>query len=174
VSRRLVAYGLLALVLTAVETALLAAFGVSGIVLHLSLGLLFFAAVRAGDIEGAGIAAVVGYGWDLFAGTPSGLSIAPAIAIFVGVRVLSQRAEVAGYLGLAVLAFLSILFHGIASLGLLAFAGGTGGLSVWPALGTVLRQSLLAAPVVPLVFGLARRLDRFFADERAESGVWLS
>lgn len=173
-TRRTVAFGLLALTLTAVETALMAALSLWWLSLHLSLGVLLFAAVRANDIEGAAIAAIVGYGWDLFSGAPTGLSVAPAVAIFLGARLLSQRVEVAGVMQVAVLAFVGLFLHSLACFGLLSFAGSLGTLAFWPSLWGVLGQSLMASVVVAPVFFLTRWLDRVLGADRAESEVLLS
>ncbi len=171
--KRVSILGILALTLTAVETALLSALGLGG-GFYLSLGVLLVAAARAGDIEGAVVAAIIGYGWDLFSGLPVGMSVAPAVAILVVVRVLSQGVEIAGFLQLFILGALCAVLHGACCLGMIVVSGSAVDLSKWYSLGAIVRQGIMAALVAPPVFALGEWLDKMLVKERGELEVWLS
>ncbi len=173
-TRRLFVFGLLALILTAVESAFLGAMGLTEVGLSLALGVLLLVATRATDIEGAAVAALVGYGWDVFSGAPMGLSVGPAVGVFVLARMLSQAVEVKGGLEIAILGFVGAFLHGLACLGLLFISGSMGELLFWPALRGLMSHSLAAAVVVVPVFAFTRWLDRLLGEDRNESEAWLS
>ncbi|MFW6368981.1 MAG: hypothetical protein ACOC0J_00165 [Myxococcota bacterium] len=173
-TRRLFVFGILALALTAMDGALVGAFGLYGSGLLFALGILFLAAFRAGDIEGAALAALIGYGWDVFAGTPTGLSVAPAVGVFIALRMLSQGVDCSGVAQLAVLGFLAALAHGLLCVALMKISGSAGELAFWPSAKLLLRQSVFAALLVPPVFKLAGWIDRLLVEDKSESEVWLS
>ena len=170
-TRRVVVFAVLGLVLAALETSLLAAFGIHRFALHLGLGLIVYLAVKAGGIDGAVGSALVGYAMDVFGGTPPGLSVFLAEATFVGVRLFSQALDVPTPL----LAFVGAAAQAAFSVGavvLLAMTARLGDVGFSRVAGTVAWDVLASAVCVPLVYHLAGAVDRrLVADESGEA--WL-
>ena len=170
--RRVLVFAALGVVLAALETALLAALGIHAVALHLFLGLVVYLAVHAGGIDGALGAAAVGYAWDAFAGTPTGLSVVLCVALFLGIRIASQALDAAGPV-LSVLGAAAQLGYGLGAVALLALGGQLGDAHFGRILGTLGWEVLLALVVVPAVCALAGFVDRRLGGEPEGSEVLL-
>lgn len=171
--RRVLGFGLLAVGLTAVETALLHALGVSSLALHLGLGLVLYLAASADGVEGTAGAALVGWAWDLYSGMPPGLGTFLSVFLFVGARALSQAVDFSGPVLLVLGAAAEATFS-VGVLALLGLAGALGPVHLGAVLGPLAWQVVLAALFVPPVYALARRVDRWLGVEASDAGeVWL-
>jgi len=172
--RRVLLFLGLGIVLGAVESSLLAAFGIRGFGLGLLLGLLLHLGVRAGSVDGVIAAAGIGYLWDVFGGTPIGLSVVAAVAVFLFVRFATRAVDVV----FGVVVVLAAMAQGVRLLVLTLLVWASPGLDT--ATGSTLVfgftfEILLAIVTAPLVYQLARVLDRLVCGLPAEgSEVWLS
>ncbi len=172
--RRVLLFLVLGGLLAAVESALLAAAGGRSFGLGLLTGLIVYLGIRAGNVDGAMAAAGIGYLWDVFAGTPTGLSVSVLVAVFLFVRFATQAldavapvilvvAAIAGVIRVLLVVLLLGLSHGLhlASTGTVLLDAGV--------------EVVLGTLVAPLIYRLARALDMRLMGSESEGGeVWLS
>ncbi|MDF1566272.1 MAG: hypothetical protein P1V51_24785 [Deltaproteobacteria bacterium] len=172
--RRVALFLALGIVLGSLESALLAALGVRAFGAGLLLGLILYLGVRAGPVEGAFASAGIGYLWDVFAGTPSGLSVGIGVVVFLFVRYATQAVDavpavvvvVAGLAETVRFAVLALVFWASSSLEAATTSVILLGHGV---------EIALATALAPLVYSLAGFLDRLVVGAPTEGGeVWLS
>jgi hypothetical protein len=159
----------LALVLSALQAALLRWAGGGVFSLMLPVACVVYLAIHAGNVEGSVGAAGVGYVLDLSTGTPKGLMTFLAVAAFVGVRAVNAAVDVRGRLGFAALTALATF---LASAGAMALAGLVAAPGTEPGLRLVPRavvEALCTAALSPLVLEGMKRLDGLF--RREETGL---
>ena len=104
-----VAHILLALLLSALQGALLRWLGGGAFSLMLPMACVVYLAVHAGNVEGSVGAAGVGYVLDVTLGGPKGLLTFLAVVVFLIVRAVHAAVDVRGRWGFAVLAALGTL-----------------------------------------------------------------
>jgi len=172
--KRVLLISLLGLVLLSLESGFLAATGIRFFGGALMIGLLLHLGVRAGAIDGAVAACAIGCLWDCFAGTPPGLSMVSALAVFLFVRFATQAVDAVP----GVVVLLAVIAQGIrfVTVSLLIWASPSESAGDW--LGFFLAfgaETLVAAMLAPPVYSLARALDRFFCGDASEAGeLWLT
>jgi rod shape-determining protein MreD len=163
------AHVLLALVLAALQSALLRWVGGGAFSLFLPAACLVYLGLHGGNVDGSVGAAGVGYVLDLTMGTPKGLMTFLAVLLFVLVRAVNAGVNLRGRPAFAALSGFGVL---LLSLGALALTGLTSGAGPAPGL-TLLPRALLEAVLTallsPLVFIGMRRLDGLF--HREEPGL---
>jgi hypothetical protein len=160
-----VTYALAALLLTALQAALLHQLGGGAVTICLAAPLLAHLALGAGSVEGAVGAAAIGYVLDVTAGAPKGLLTALSVAVFLGARLVGAAVHVRGRLGFAVLsaaATLGLSAGGVAMLRAVALPEAQPTWGLWPRL---LEEALLTGLVAPLLLSLLRRLDGLLGAE---------
>jgi rod shape-determining protein MreD len=165
---RPLAYAALALLLAALQAALLRHLGGGAYSLCLLAPLLVQLALTAGNVEGAVGAAAVGYVLDLTCGTPKGLMTSLAVAVFVAVRLLGAAVDLRGRLGFSLLsagAALGLSLGAVALQRAAATLEAQPGWSLGPRLAVEALLSGLAAPVVQLAL---RRLDGLLGAEEPD------
>lgn len=162
------AYLLGALLLAALQAALLRHLGGGAVSVCLLVPLLVHLGLTAATVEGAVAAAGVGYVLDVTAGAPKGLLTGLAVAVFLGARLVAAAVEVRGRVGLA-------LLSAAAALGLSGGAALLLRLTVlpevrpgWGVLPRMVVEALLTGLVSPLVFQLLRRLDGWLGAEEPD------
>jgi rod shape-determining protein MreD len=154
-----------ALLLSALQAALLRWAGGGVFSLMLPVACVVYLAIYAGNVEGSVGAAGVGYVLDLSSGTPKGLMTFLAVAAFVGVRAVNAAVDVRGRLGFAALTALSTFLVSAGALGLSGLVAAPG---VGPGLGLLPRavvEALCTGALSPLVLGGMKRLDGLFGRE---------
>jgi cell shape-determining protein MreD len=166
---RCVLYIVAALVLAAIQSALLRWVGDGAFSLALPVAVVVFAGLRSGNVEGAVTAAGVGYVVDLVTGGPNGLMTFLAVALFLFSRAAGAAVDVRGRVGFAVLTAVGVFAYGAAALGitdLVSPAEMAPGTSLLRRVGV---EALLTGLASLLLYTLLRRIDALFA--REESGL---
>lgn len=159
------AWVLLALVLSALQSALLAAVGGGTFTVLLLAPCLVYLGFHAGNVDGVVAAAGVGYVLDLTTGSPKGLMTFLAVGVFLLARALVAGVDVRGWGGFAVASVAAALFL---SLGALALAGFVAPADASPGAGLLPRmlvEALLTGALSPLVLLGMRRVDGLFTRE---------
>lgn len=172
--RRVLLFLILGMLLGAVESALLASLGIRAFGAGLLLGLILHLGARAGTVDGALAAAGIGYLWDVFAGTPPGLSVGVAVLVFLFVRFATKAVDAT----LAVIMVVAGLAEGVrfATLALVFWASQSLEAASGSALLLAFGAELALAPVLaPLVYKGAGAIDRWICGASSDGGeVWLS
>ncbi len=113
---------LVALVLLAVQTAVMRAFGFAIARFDVSLAVVMFLAVRAQTLEGAVGSFFAGYFLDLLSGQPTGLYAFTSVLMFLFGRVFAPLADVRSAPAFAILVFAGDLLHNLVAWGLVSLA----------------------------------------------------
>lgn len=155
----------LALLLASLQAALLHHLGGGAIPVSVTLPIVVYMGVQAGNIEGAFASAAVGYVLDVMAGGPKGLMTALAVALFLFSRAVTAALSIQGRLGFSVLCGVGTFLYGSTALIVMrAVAPGDAapGLRL---VGRILVESIATALVAPLVMGGLRRVEGLFSRE---------
>lgn len=163
------AYVVFALLLAAVQAALLRWVGGGAFSLALLAACVVHAGLYGGNVDGSVSAAGIGYVLDLVAGTPKGLMTFLAVALFVLVRAVSASVDVRGRAAFALLSGVGTL---ALSVGALLLTRNTSAPEAAPGavlLPRMLVEALLTGALAPLVQPALRRLDALF--QREEPGL---
>ncbi len=156
---------LFALLLSAVQAALLRWVGGGAFSLMLPAACVVYLAIHAGNVDGSVGAAGVGYVLDLATGTTKGLMTFLAVVTFVLVRAVNAAVDVRGKWGFAALSAAATLLLSIGALVLVRMAAPV---EVAPGLRLIPRMLLEAAltgAMSPLVLGGMKRIDGMFRRE---------
>jgi len=159
-----------ALVLSAMQAALLHHLGGGAVSLALALPVVVYLGLHAGNVDGAVGAAAVGYVIDLMAGGPKGLMTFLAVALFLFSRLAGAALSVQGKSGFAVLSGAGTFLYGFAALLLTRAVSPAESAPGFALLGRMLVEALLTGAVSPLVLIAIRRVDGLFAS-REEPGL---
>jgi rod shape-determining protein MreD len=155
----------LALLLAALQAALLRWFGGGVVSIALPLAVVVYLGLHAGNVDGAVGAAAVGYVLDLMAGGPKGLMTFLAVGLFLVARLAGAALAVQGKSGFAVLTAIGAFLHGAAALLLLRAVSPDESAPGWRLLGRVAVEALLTGLASPVVLLAMRRLDGLWARE---------
>jgi rod shape-determining protein MreD len=153
-----------ALVLMAVQAAVLRYLGGGAWPLALVVPCVVYLALNAGNLDGPMGAAALGYLMDLWAGAPKGQLTFLAVLLFLVVRVVGASLDVRTWMGFALLCGIATACFDFSSLALtrLISEEATPGASL---IGRVLFQAALTGICSPAVFAGMRRIDRLFTRE---------
>lgn len=163
------AHVVFALLLAALQTALLRWLGGGSFSVALLACSIVWAGVHAGVVDGSVAAAGIGYLLDLLAGTPKGLMTSLAVALFVAVRAVSAAFDLRGRAGYALLSGLGALFLSVGATVLLRSVSPPEAAPGWALAGRMLVEALLTGAAAPVVGLGLRRLDALF--HREEPGL---
>jgi rod shape-determining protein MreD len=164
-----VAHVLFALLLAALQAALLRWVGGGSFTICLLACCVVWAGLQAGIVDGSVAAAGIGYLLDLLAGTPKGLMTFLAVALFVAVRAASAAVDLRGRGGFALLSGLGALFLSVGGTILLRNTVATEAAPGGSLAGRMILEALLTGAVAPVVGMGLRRLDALF--HREEPGL---
>lgn len=163
------AHVLFALLLAAVQAALLRWLGGGAFSLALLAACVVYLGMHGGNVDGSVAAAGVGYVMDLVAGTPKGLMTFLAVALFVLVRAVSMSVDVRGRAAFALLSGVGAL---VLSAGAAILTRNTAAAEAGPGLVLLPRmlvEALLTGALSPVVLIALRRVDGMF--HREEPGL---
>jgi rod shape-determining protein MreD len=166
---RPLAHVFVALLLAALQAALLRWVGGGAFSLSLLACCIVWAGLQAGIVDGSVAAAGIGYLLDLGAGTPKGLMTFLAVALFVVVRAVSAAVDLRGRGGFALLSGLGALFLSVGATVLLKNTAAPEAAPGWALAGRMIVEALLTAALAPVVGMGLRRLDALF--HREEPGL---
>ncbi len=156
---------LFALVLSALQAAVLRWIGGGSVSLMLPAACVVYLAIHGGNVDGSVGAAGVGLVLDLTGGTTPGLMTFLAVVSFLLVRAVNAAVDVRGLWGFAALTVAATL---VLSLGALILARVASPLEVAPGIRLVPRmllEAILTGALSPLVHGGMKRLDGLFRRE---------
>jgi rod shape-determining protein MreD len=162
---RPVLYFAIALVLSALQAALLRWVGGGAIPVVVALPMALWLGLHASSVEGAVGAFAVGYVLDLMNGGPKGLMTFLAVALFLFARGAGAAVDIPGRAGFALLTLVGTFLAGCAALGLADLVSpplSAPGLSLVSRVGV---EALVTALASPLVLALMNGVDRLFARE---------
>jgi rod shape-determining protein MreD len=165
---RPLAHAVLALLLVALQGALLRYLGGGTFSLCLVAAVLVHLALHAGNVDGAVGAAGVGYVLDLATGTPKGLMTSLAVAVFVVTRLVGAAVHVRGRAGFAALTAAAALGLSAGALALQRLAATPEVQPSWDLWPRLLVEALLSGAAAPLVLLVLRRLDALLGEEEPD------
>ena len=154
-----------ALVLVAVQAALLRYVGGGAFSLSLALPVVVYLSLHAGNVDGALGAAAVGYVADLMAGGPKGLMTFLAVALFLVNRLAVAALSIHGKTGFAILSGVGTFFCGVGALLLTRAVSPAESAPGFALLGRMAIEAFLTGALSPLILLGMRRLDGLFARE---------
>jgi rod shape-determining protein MreD len=163
------AHVLFALLLAALQSAILRWVGGGSVSVALVACCVVWAGLQAGNVDGSVAAAGIGYVLDLMAGTPKGLMTFLAVALFVAVRGAAAAVDLRGRAGFALLSGLGALFLSIGATILLRSTSAPEAAPGWGLAGRMIVEALLTALAAPVMAVGLRRLDGLF--HREEPGL---
>gem|GEM_PF-2159652 len=156
---------LFALVLSALQAAVLRWVGGGAFSLMLPAACVVYLAIHAGNVDGSVGAAGVGYVLDLGCGTTKGLMTFLAVVTFLLVRAVNAAVDVRGRWGFAALSGAATLILSLGALVLVRVAAPpevAPGIRLMP---RMLMEALLTGALSPLVLGGMKRIDGLFRRE---------
>jgi hypothetical protein len=156
---------LFALVLVAVQAALLRCLGGGVLPVTLALPCIVYLGLHGGNVDGVLGSAGVGYILDLVAGGPKGLMTFLAVLLFVVCRVVGAGVEIRGRIGFAVLSALGTFLF---SVGVLIMRRVVTPVESAPGawlLPRMLLDAVLTGFASPVIAAAMRRIDGLFAKE---------
>jgi rod shape-determining protein MreD len=156
---------LFALVLSALQAAVLRWIGGGAFSLMLPAACVVYLAIHAGNVDGSVGAAGVGYVLDLATGSTKGLMTFLAVVVFLLVRAVNAAVDVRGRWGFAALTGAAAL---VLSLGAMILIRVAAPQEVAPGIRLVPRmllEALLTGALSPLVLGGMKRIDGLFRRE---------
>lgn len=159
------AHVLFALLLAALQAALLRWAGGGAFSLALLAACVVYLGLHGGNVDGSVAAAGIGYVMDLMAGSPKGLMTALAVLLFLTVRAVSTTVDLRSRGAFALLSGAGALFL---SLGAMILTRYTVALEAAPGaalLPRMLLEAVLTGVLAPLVLVGLRRLDGLFRAE---------
>jgi hypothetical protein len=158
---------LFALLLSALQAALLRWAGGGAFTLLLPVACVVYLAINAGNVEGSVGAAGIGWVMDLTTGTTKGLMTFLAVAAFLVVRTVNASVDVRGRAGFAALTALTTFLVSFGALTLALVASPpelAPGIRLLP---RMLVEAALTGALSPLVLEGMKRLDGLFRREEA-------
>ena len=158
-----------ALVLAALQAALLRWVGGGWFSVTLVAACVVYVGLHGGNVDGSVAAAGMGYVLDLMSGSPKGLMTFLAVLLFVAIRAVSAAVDVRSRGAFALLSGVAALFF---SLGGLLLMRATSAPETAPGatlLPRMLLDAILTGALSPAVLVGLRRLDRAF--HREEPGL---
>jgi rod shape-determining protein MreD len=158
-----------ALLLAALQAALLRWLGGGSWPLALLACCVVYVGLHGGNVDGSITAAGVGYVMDLMAGTPKGLMTFVAVVLFLAVRAVSAAVDVRSRSAFALASGVGAIFLSVVATVLLrnvAAAEEAPGAVLVP---RMLLEGLLTAAVSPVILPVLRRIDALF--HREEPGL---
>jgi rod shape-determining protein MreD len=155
----------LALLLAALQAALLRWVGGGAVSLALPLAVVVYLGLHAGNVDGAVGAAAVGYVVDLMAGGPKGLMTFLAVALFLFARLAGAALSVQGKAGFGVLTAVGVFLFGLAALLFQRAVSPAESAPAFRLLGRMLVEALLTGALSPVVLLAMRRVDRLLTRE---------
>ncbi len=158
-----------ALLLGALQSALLRWIGGGAFSVALVTCCVVWAGLHAGNVDGSVASAGIGYLMDLAAGTPKGLMTFLAVALFLVVRAASAAVDLRGRAGFALRSGLGALFISIGASILLRNTAAPEAAPGGALAGRMIVEALLTAAASPIVALGLRRLDALF--HREEPGL---
>ncbi len=161
------AYAALALLLSALEAALLAQLG-GGVPLCLPAVLVAHLAVEAAMVEGVVGAAAIGYVLDLVTGSPKGLMTFLAVAAFLLARAVAAAVDLRGRTAFALLAGAVVLGVDAGAIGLARLVGPPDARPGWGLLSRALAEAVVTGLAAPLLRAALRRLDGWLGADAPE------
>lgn len=156
---------LFALLVAALQGALLRWAGGGSISLMLPIACVVYLAIHAGNVEGSVGAAGIGYVLDLSTGTTKGLLTFLAVLVFLLVRGVNAAVDVRGRWGYAVLTAFAALFTSLGALILMRLAAPdelVPGVRLIP---RMLLEALLTGVLSPAIHAGMKRIDGLFRRE---------
>jgi hypothetical protein len=163
------AHVVFALLLAALQAALLRWVGGGSFSIALLACCVVWAGLHGGNVDGSIAAAGIGYVMDLMAGTPKGLMTFLAVALFLVVRGGAAAVDLRGRAGFALLSGLGALFLSIGAMVLVRSIAPPEAAPGGPLAWRMLLEAILTAAVAPLVLLGLQRLDAMF--HREEPGL---
>jgi rod shape-determining protein MreD len=156
---------LFALLLSALQAALLRWLGGGGFSLMLPVACVVYIALHAGTVEGALAAAGVGLGLDLALGTTRGVLTFLAVATFLMVRAVNAAVDVRDRWRFAALTAAATLIFSLGALTLYRIAAPLDVLPGIRLVPRVLLEAVLTGLASPLVLEAMKRIDGLFRRE---------
>jgi rod shape-determining protein MreD len=148
-----------ALVLTAMQSALLHFIGGGAAPLALALPIVVYLGLRAGNVDGALGAAAVGYVLDVTSGCPKGLMMFLSEGLFLVSRMAGAALSVQGKSGFAVLSGIGTFLFGLGALVLTRAVAPAESAPGFGLLGRVLLEATFTGLLSPFVMVAMRKLD---------------
>lgn len=158
----------LALVLLAVESVVVKAFGFTATRIDVTVPVVVFLACRAGLLEGAFSAFAIGYLLDVMSGRPTGLYTFLAVLTFLLVRLAASLVDVRSAPSFVMFVAAADLGHSLLAIFFTWMTSKAGAVPTQPLLVLIL-QVLLTAVAGLLLWPLLRRLDP--GTDRPEAGA---
>ncbi len=158
---KLIAISVLALLLLAVECALLRSLRLSIARADVGVVLVLFFALRCPVLEGAIGSAVIGYLVDVLSGQPSGLYVFTAVLTFLFSKFVAPLAEVRSTTVLAALAGCLDVLHNVTTFGLVRLSGQRG-VSYLSMVGAICASAGLTFLTGWLIWPLLKKIDALF------------
>jgi hypothetical protein len=156
-----------ALVLVAVQAALLRFLGGGAFTVSLALPCIVYLGLHGGNVDGAIGSAGVGYVLDVMAGGPKGLMTFLAMGLFLGTRLVGAAVEIRGRGGFALLSGLGTVLFGIAALLFtrsVSIPEAAPGIRLLP---RMLLDGVLTGLLSPLIGAAMAKIDGLFRREEA-------
>ena len=163
------AHVLFALLLAALQAAVLHWIGGGAFSVALVACCIVWAGLQGGNVDGSVAAAGIGYVLDLMAGTPKGLMTFLAVALFLAVRGVAAAVDLRGRAGFALLSALGALFLSVGATFLLRNTSAPEMAPGWGLAGRMIVEALLTAAAAPVLAAGLRALDGMF--HREEPGL---
>ena len=158
-----------ALLLAAVQAALLRWIGGGAFPLALLAACVVYVGLHGGTMEGSISAAGIGYVMDLMAGSPKGLMTFLAVLLFVVVRAVSAAVDVRSRAAFALLSGIGALFLSAGATILLSNIAPSESAPGAVLVPRMLLEALLTSALAPAVLVGLRRVDGLF--HRDEPGL---
>jgi rod shape-determining protein MreD len=160
---------LLALVLAALQAAVLRWAGGGAVPLALPLALVVHLGLTAGTVEGAVTAAGIGYVVDLTTGGPKGLMTSLAVGLYLFSRLAGASVDVHGRVGFGVLTAVGVLLYGAAALGVTDLVTPAEVAPRWALMSRVALEAAATGVASVWLLPILRRIDGLF--HREEPGL---
>jgi len=163
------AHVLFALLLAAVQAALLRWVGGGWFSLALPVACLVYLGLNGGNVDGSVAAAGIGYVLDLFAGTPKGLLTFLAVLLFLVVRAVSAAVDVRSRSAFALLSGGGAFLVSLGAMILTRYTSAPEAAPGVTLLPRLLGEAVLTGALAPFLLPGLRRLDGLF--HREEPGL---
>jgi rod shape-determining protein MreD len=162
---RPLAFVALALLLVALQSALLRWVGGGALPLALPLAVVVYLGLHAANVEGAVASAMIGWVVDVSAGGTKGLLTCLAVALFLLARAAASAVELRGRISFAVLTTVGTFIVGALALGLIHLVAPPEASPAPSLLGRVALEAFLTGVAAVPLLGFLRRVDGLFARE---------
>jgi hypothetical protein len=156
---------LFALILVAVQAALLRYVGGGAVTISLALPCVVYLGLHGGNTDGALGSAGIGYILDLTSGGPKGLMTFLAVVLFVACRVVGAGVEIRGRIGFVLLSTLGTFVFGIGVLVMRRAASPAESAPGAWLLPRMLLDAVLTGLASPFVAAAMRKIDGLFNKE---------